>query len=390
MTRAIFPAEQTVINKRSLRNALLHPVQALENYASKRIADKYVEIRTKRSKSAVKIIEQGFIAPNFPIDIVYTWVDQESSEFQALLAEHLPNGGGTTKAVSDARFHSHDELRYSLRSIEQFAPWCNHIYIVTNGQVPSWLRPSERISIVPHSAIIDPAYLPTFNSHVIESCLHRIPGLSEHYMYFNDDVLLLHPIKPTDAFTENGLAYGFITSNTVSNGPPQARETATEWGAKNARDLILREWGVYFDRRFSHMYLSQIRSVADLCESRFADAYHAFRQNRFRNPADVLCTGFLHQYAGFLSGRYLFVHDKCWYVKVRDASAIGRYRKILAARTDPGARAVACLNDYIPPYGEMPGYQEHLRAFLETYYPVPSSFEVESGAREPRARLMAV
>lgn len=90
--------------------------------------------------------------------------------------------------------------RYSLRSLEANAPWIRHIYIVTNGQVPSWLDTSNpRVSIVPHDAIFaNRSVLPTFSSLAIEFNLHRIPGLSETFLYFNDDVFLGRPVTPWD------------------------------------------------------------------------------------------------------------------------------------------------------------------------------------------------
>src|SRR5690606_32380528 len=120
------------------------------------------------------------------------------------------------------------ELRYSLRSIEAFAPWFNRIFIVTNGQVPAWLRDDPKVVVVTHSEILEPQYLPTFNSHVIGSALHRIPGLSEHYIYFNDDVFLLRPISRNEAFSDGGLSYAFIDNRRIPNGPPVYWETATE------------------------------------------------------------------------------------------------------------------------------------------------------------------
>ena len=184
-------------------------------------------------------------------------------DFRRTLSKHLPEGATNLNTTSNARFQCHEELRQPPSARSKASRHGS----TTNGQVPVWLKEDCRISLVRHEDIISLEYLPTFNSHVIGSCLHRIPGLSEHYIYFNDDVLLLHPIKPTDAFTETGLSYGFISLNTIGNGPPVPHETATEWGAKNARDLLLREWGRHFDRRFTHMYHPQRRSVAELCEA---------------------------------------------------------------------------------------------------------------------------
>jgi hypothetical protein len=277
--------------------------------------------------------------------------------------------------MSEARFACHEELRYSLRSIERFAPWFNHIYIVTNGQVPTWLCSHPRITIVTHEQILDPRHLPTFNSHVIGSALHRIPGLSEHYIYFNDDVLLLRPLAPTDAFTAGGIAYGFISSNQVGKGRPASYETATEWGAKNARDLIRREWGVTFDRRFAHVFHPQRRSVAEDCEHLFAAAYDRFRRNRFRKADDVLCCSFLHPYVGYLTGRTLLTQGDGWRIQVRDRSAPQAYDRILAERARPEGPLAMCLNDGFAPGGELPDYEQALMRFLEACFPAPSAFE---------------
>eukprot|EP01138_Halocafeteria_seosinensis_P008134 gb/GECG01008314.1/.p1 GENE.gb/GECG01008314.1/~~gb/GECG01008314.1/.p1 ORF type:complete len:1154 (+),score=123.58 gb/GECG01008314.1/:1-3462(+) len=102
--------------------------------------------------------------------------------------------------VSSNRYRDNEELRYSLRSLEKYAPWIRHIYIVTNGQVPSWLDLSDlRVSIVSHEEIFpDPSVLPVFSSPSIEAHLHRIPGLSKKFIYFNDDVFLGAPTWPSD------------------------------------------------------------------------------------------------------------------------------------------------------------------------------------------------
>ncbi len=335
----------------------------------------------RRERPGQRSFEEGLIQSSFPIDIVYTWVDMEDPEFREVLNAHLPPGAETNRTtMSAARFACHEELRYSLRSIEMYAPWYSHIYLVTNGQVPHWLAKHPRLTVVTHDEILAPEYLPTFNSHVIGSALHRIPGLSEHYIYFNDDVMLLRPIPRTAAFTDAGLAHGFISMNRIGNGPPVPHETATEWAAKNARDLLLREHGFWFDRRLTHMFHPQRRSVAEECERLFADEYDRFRRNRFRQVDDVLCCSFLHPYVGYITGRVMLSHDRGVYVRVREASARNAYQRLIDTRANTKGRAVVCLNDYIPPEDEAPDYAEALTAFLEQYYPRASSFERPSEA----------
>ena len=323
-----------------------------------------------------QVIEEGLIEPTFPIDVVYTWVDSSAPEFQAVLAEHLPKTEAISDTMGSQRFRSHDELRYSLRSIEYFAPWVNHIFIVTNGQRPSWLAQHAKVSIVRHDDIIEPRYLPTFNSHVIESALHRIPRLAEHYLYFNDDVLLLRPLRPIDAFTGSGLAYGFVNNIGVPSGRPLPHETATIWGIKNGRDLVHREWGQVFSRRFQHMFFPHVKVVAELCERTFAKEYDEFRRNKFRSMNDVLCTGFLHPVVGYMTRQAILVFARPWYIKIAHPSAINVYKTILREQGNGLGRMAACVNDTTYADNNLEDYDHCLRTFLETYFPVPSSFEL--------------
>ena len=102
----------------------------------------------------------------------------------------------------------------SKRSIIKFAPWFNHIYIVTNGQIPVWLNTNNPdISVVSHSEIFrNQADLPTFQSNAIEVNLHRIPGLTDNFIYFNDDMSLIGPLCPEDLLLTNGSYARFPTS----------------------------------------------------------------------------------------------------------------------------------------------------------------------------------
>eukprot|EP00005_Dracoamoeba_jomungandri_P005828 CAMPEP_0174259562 /NCGR_PEP_ID=MMETSP0439-20130205/8370_1 /TAXON_ID=0 /ORGANISM="Stereomyxa ramosa, Strain Chinc5" /LENGTH=818 /DNA_ID=CAMNT_0015343499 /DNA_START=269 /DNA_END=2722 /DNA_ORIENTATION=- len=107
-------------------------------------------------------------------------------------------------ADSLSRFVDNEELRYSLRSVEKFAPWARKIYIVTNGQIPYWLDLSHpRIEIITHEMIFpNKSHLPTFSSPAIECHLHRIPGLSNKFLYLNDDTMFGLPIWPSDFYDE--------------------------------------------------------------------------------------------------------------------------------------------------------------------------------------------
>ncbi|XP_064599893.1 N-acetylglucosamine-1-phosphotransferase subunits alpha/beta-like [Liolophura sinensis] len=107
--------------------------------------------------------------------------------------------------ASASRFEDNEELRYSIRSLERFAPWIRHVYIVTNGQIPSWLNMDHpRVTIVTHQEIfVNQSHLPSFSSPAIESHIHRIPGLSDKFIYLNDDVMFGKEVWPDDFYTHS-------------------------------------------------------------------------------------------------------------------------------------------------------------------------------------------
>lgn len=140
------------------------------------------------------------------IDLVYLWVDGNDPEWQAKRRAALGNAESKSSANCEGRYANHDELRYSLRSIDRYAPWINKIFIVTDSQVPQWLNTENpKVRIVDHKEILPPECLPCFNSSVIEHFIADIPGLSEHFIFSNDDMLLNRPTTPEDFFTPAGL-----------------------------------------------------------------------------------------------------------------------------------------------------------------------------------------
>ena len=101
------------------------------------------------------------------------------------------------------RFQDNNELKYSLRSLEMYAPWINHIFIVTDRQVPKWLNTSyPKVTVIDHSQILPKEMIPTFASDIIESYIGFIPNLSEHFLYSNDDMFFNKPVKPEFFFQQ--------------------------------------------------------------------------------------------------------------------------------------------------------------------------------------------
>ncbi len=139
----------------------------------------------------------------YPIDFVIIWVDGNDSEWRREKAKY-DDMASADNSNSEVRYRDWDNLRYWFRGVEEFAPWVNKIHFVTWGHLPKWLDTSNpKLNIVKHSDYIPQEYLPTFNSHTIELNLHRIKGLAEHFVYFNDDMFITAPTKAEDFF-KNG------------------------------------------------------------------------------------------------------------------------------------------------------------------------------------------
>lgn len=135
------------------------------------------------------------------IDFVITWVDDSDEEWQKDRNSYLKNDDCDTRVQ---RFRNWDLLRYWFRGVEKFAPWVNRIHFITYGHLPKYLNVHHpKLNIVKHSDFIPSKFLPTFNSNAIELNIHRIEGLEEHFVYFNDDVFLINTVSENDFFDIN-------------------------------------------------------------------------------------------------------------------------------------------------------------------------------------------
>jgi len=150
----------------------------------------------------------------YPIDAVIAWVDGTDPAHQAKLNAYLAEIGHRPKTAAPTRFNSVGEIDFCIASLLRFAPFVRRIHVITDAQTPPllaqlWQRDPamrQRVTLVDHRAIFagHEDCLPTFNARSIETLLWRVPGLAEHFVYLNDDMMLIKPLTPEDWFRRGG------------------------------------------------------------------------------------------------------------------------------------------------------------------------------------------
>lgn len=293
------------------------------------------------------------------IDLVYTWVDGSAPEHQHLSQQYAQRRSD----VNPERTRDlYTLLKYSLRSVAQFAPWLRTIYIITcRPQTPTWLNCTHpRIKIVHHDEIFDnPLYLPTFNCNCIESYLHRVPGLSDYFLYLNDDFLFGSPVTPHDFITTEGtlLVYGTVFGERIPFIYDNLRN-----------DLV---------SRFQHHPILVHKPYYEAMLRERPQQVHQTRSRRFRSRADVMMHG-LYRY--YLLSRQT---EKSRAVSIFQYHKYYRFHKITNhynsqargfARLQAMRPKFYCLNDDQRDYPD-PAVVQLVQSFLADYYPHPSEYE---------------
>ncbi|MFE2284078.1 stealth family protein [Streptomyces sp. NPDC059443] len=308
----------------------------------------------------------------FPVDVVYTWVDGSDPQWLRRRSQ-FTGVAYHPDAANAARYADHEELRYSLRSLAMYAPWVRNIYLVTDDQTPDWLDTTQPgIKVVSHREIFtDQNSLPTFNSHAIESQLHHIEGLSEHFLYFNDDVFLGREMSPGDFFLSNGLTRFFPSPALVPLGPPTADDVPVSIAGKNNRALIEERFGTTLVQKMRHVPHALSRDVLNEIEDEFAEQHRTTAGQRFRSAEDIAIPSSLYPYYAFHTGRALAGDLEYTYIDISLPHAANRLDRLLVARD----KDVFCLNDTLSTEADFGRSTQLLRPFLKSYFPVPSRYE---------------
>jgi hypothetical protein len=281
------------------------------------------------------------------------------------------------------RFRDNGELRYSLRSVEAFAPWFRKIHIITHGETPRWLDTSnDRVSIIRHDMIFpDRSNLPTFNSNAIELHLHRIPDLSRKFLYFNDDVFLGRTTFVNDFVTADEGQYVYFHNWTLHSIPSEG--LVHDRAYAHTQDLVDRLWGHRSSRLLpAHAPQLYDRELLTSLEEIAPEEFQETSSHRFRSPNDlvlrVLYSFFLLEnptQAGRHKARVLRNSRACDFVRL-DGHASRTRRAFLKIRIMRSK--FFCINDDIEGASLDRETLTYLNRFLNSYFQYPSSFERET------------
>jgi hypothetical protein len=322
----------------------------MDSVSKTKKTNKKINNKTRKRKNMSKL--------PFPIDIVYTWKGEDKS--------------------NDIRLGYNHELKYSLRSVDLYAPWVNKIYILMNiKKTPSWIKENNKIIIVEHSDTFPSSkYLPNFNSNAIETTIANIKDLSEHYIYFNDDIFLGKKTKYTDFFTPSGKA---IVNDLASN---------TQNILKNKNNNLLNiKFPPSFNRLYKHIPIPQIKSLVLEFNSKYSDYIHWIRKTKKRKERgfDVCEKYDLNspcQQLHYPIAKYMYSKNKAKFVDNRKntlymSNAFVEFTDMLKDLLDnkKGRPLFLCINDVETDPKKRVDISKIMLSFLNSYYPKKASFE---------------
>ncbi len=317
---------------------------------------------------------------SFDIDLVFSWVDGSSSDFQRERAKRMQAYVVGEGDDSDARFRQIDELKYALRSVYMFAPWVRRIFIATDSPAPEWLAEHPRVTIMRSEDFFpDTSALPTHNSHAVESQLHHIPGLAEHFLYSNDDMFFGRPVGPELFFSPGGITKFVEASTRIGLGDNDPSRSGFENAARVNRALLRERFGKVTTRHLEHTAAPLRKSVLRELEAEFPEDFARTAASRFRSATDISVTNSLYHYYALMTGRAVEqTQARSLYIETTLKLALRQMNKLRKRRDQD----MFCLND-----GSFPEISDEVRRaavtdFLERYFPIVAPWERESQAND--------
>lgn len=321
---------------------------------------------------------------NGPVDIVYLWVDgadpawraRHRAAYDAWAASHP--GELALHGNVAGRYRDNGELRYNLRALECFFPDHGHVYLVTDRQVPGWLRASSGLTVIDHRQLMPASALPVFDSAHIESYLHQIPGLAERFVYLNDDVFLGQRFE-VDYWFGDGLRV--CMEDAVVDLPAQLRPDAAapvncavlsrDW--LGARDPAYR----HAPRLFAHAPRPMLVSAMQALERQAPELFAQVRSTVFRSwRAPALLPDLAPRWMVEQGLARSEVFDPL-HIASGDQDAPVRLAQLCAQF---GSLPFFCINDTCDDAGMDDPRLARVAATLQQLLPQPSRFELEVSA----------
>lgn len=324
------------------------------------------------------------------IDFVVSWVDSGDPTWLEEKSKYLGNTQVVNNDnISEERYRDYGTLKYFFRSIEMYADWVNHVYLITDNQVPKWLNEQNRkVTVVDHRDIVDSRYLPLYNSNAIEWNMDNIPGLSDNFVYFNDDCLLNGTVQPEDFFINDKprdyrLYKSLYPKEDFDNIPFNDVRLLNQ-------SLVKGNWPLNKTGLFSLKYgKEQIHNLIQL-RRKWVSGYiephsaYSFTKVTFSKAKDI----WEHQVTDTICHRFRSAEDiSIWlvrYYQLETGFFVPRSPKFSAFHTiadflelesdfKSDKVKVLCVNDEkVADYDQV---QQKLRLLLDSKYPEKSSFE---------------
>jgi len=236
-------------------------------------------------------LKEAFSSIIDPIDVVYTWVNSDDEQWKLLKNKHkLQFHKNFDNKVKRWNYYNDpaSEIKLSIESVRMYLPWIRNIYVVT--QRPQNLpedfmnKHSDIIKIVHHDQIMNKDVLPTFSSVSIESSLHKIPGLSEKFIYFNDDNYINKPMKPSDFFKHNKpiLRVNNINSNSYNKFVMPVKEVHNQQNYNTKKIL-----NSYFNVPI-HQATPITKTIMKQTENKYIKEWNLTKQQKFRTRESII------------------------------------------------------------------------------------------------------
>ena len=270
----------------------------------------------------------------------------------------------TNVPVMQKRFRDWGTLKYLLRGIESRMPFIGNVYLVVShpSQVPVWVN-QEQLKIVLHKDIIPEEFLPTFNCNPIEMHLHRIPGLDEQYLYFNDDMFPVGDCKSEDFFRDGKAVIGYYRHLFASGMYKKI--------CRNSDRLARKALGMKPSCFFTspqHICSPMLRSQCEELYARVENDIRKTSATRTRTEEN------LNQYLflDYMNYKGLVLHDK---ISNKHFSVAVASAESLRSFLNKPTRNLVCINDV---HLSEERYETLRRAVIDAFesaFPVKSKYE---------------